>query len=166
MKNSDVIRQGTMVFVDANIFIYHFTGVSDECTAILRACECKEIKGVTSSHVLLEVSHRLMCLEALSKGLVSPGGVAKKLQSSPSIVQSLSVYSDSVKSIKHIGLEILSIGLPVIIEALRIQHDYGLLTNDSIILALMRSIGCSVLASADSSFECIPFVQTVVPADI
>lgn len=64
------------------------------------------------------------------------------------------------------GFEILSIGLPVIIEAFRIQHDYGLLTNDSITLAPMRSNGCSVLASADSSSECIPFVQTVVPADI
>lgn len=147
-------------------FIYHFTGLSHECTAFLKACESGEIKGVTSSHVVLEVSHRLMCLEALSKGFVTLGDVARKLQNNPVIVQNLSVYGESVKSIRHMGLEIFPVDFQVIVKAFEIQHEYGLLTNDSIIVALMWNIGCSVLASADSVFNCIPFIKTIVPTEL
>ena len=35
----DEIKTGSEVFIDANIFIYHFTGVSDECGDFLNRCE-------------------------------------------------------------------------------------------------------------------------------
>lgn len=52
------IKAGSEVFVDSNIFIYHFTGVSDECTDFLSRCEQGELIAMTSVNVILEVLHR------------------------------------------------------------------------------------------------------------
>jgi predicted nucleic acid-binding protein len=54
----DDLPRATSIFIDANIFIYHFTGASGECTRFLARCEAGELAGVTSVSVLLEVLHR------------------------------------------------------------------------------------------------------------
>jgi predicted nucleic acid-binding protein len=74
------IVSGTKVFIDANIFIYHFTGVSDECSDFLNRCERGDIFGITSANVLLEVLHRLMMIEAIRKKIVRPPNIVKKLK--------------------------------------------------------------------------------------
>lgn len=53
----DSIPSGTRVFIDANIFIYHFTGVSTQCSDFLNRCERSDLEGNTSANVLLEVLH-------------------------------------------------------------------------------------------------------------
>jgi predicted nucleic acid-binding protein len=53
------------VFIDANVFVYHFTGVSPECKGLLERAERTSIRGVTGAHILLEVLHRLMMIEAV-----------------------------------------------------------------------------------------------------
>jgi len=58
---------GQTVFIDANIFIYHFTGLSQECSSFLERCERGELWGVTAVHIILEVLHRLMMIEAVTK---------------------------------------------------------------------------------------------------
>jgi len=42
------VRPGARIFIDAPIFIYHFTAASSECRAFLKRCETGEILGVTS----------------------------------------------------------------------------------------------------------------------
>jgi len=56
----DEIKTGSEVFVDSNIFIYHFTGVSDECGNFLNRCEQGDLTAITSVNVILEVLHRLI----------------------------------------------------------------------------------------------------------
>ena len=65
------IPSGTRVFIDANIFIYHFTGVSTECSDFLNRCERRDLEGITSANVLLEVLHRLMMVEAVIKKMIN-----------------------------------------------------------------------------------------------
>ena len=48
-----------------------------------RRCERSEVRGATSALVVAEVAHRLMCLEAVAQGLVSPGEVARKPRGAP-----------------------------------------------------------------------------------
>ena len=72
MKLED-LPEGARVLVDANILIYHFSGVSLECRAFLQRCEFREVEAFTGVHILLEVLHRLMVLEALQKGLITGG---------------------------------------------------------------------------------------------
>jgi predicted nucleic acid-binding protein len=71
---------GTSIFIDASIFIYHFTGVSEDCSEFLVRCQGREIAGQTSTNVILEVLHRLMMAEAVNKNLVQPPQILKKLR--------------------------------------------------------------------------------------
>ena len=100
----DEIPSGVECFVDANIFIYHFTGVSEECSRFLKRCEEGSIEGVTATSVVLEVLHRLMMIEAVRKGLITPPNVLKKLQKSPAIVRELGDYFSNVEKISRMGI--------------------------------------------------------------
>ena len=48
-----------------------------------------EIEAYTGTHVLLEVAHRLMMIEAVDKGLVTPGNVPGKLRRRPELASQL-----------------------------------------------------------------------------
>jgi len=66
---------GSEVFVDANIFIYHFSGpteYTDSCTQFLQRIEDGELLGLTSMLVVAETLHRLMIIEATSKLQIEP----------------------------------------------------------------------------------------------
>lgn len=64
----DDLSENEQVFLDANIFIYHFGGLSTDCRNLLSRCAKGEIHGFTSHLVIAEVLHRLMIAEAVGKG--------------------------------------------------------------------------------------------------
>ena len=53
------LPNGASVFIDANIFIYHFGGQSLECRNLLERCPRRELVGFTSTFIVAEVLHRL-----------------------------------------------------------------------------------------------------------
>src|SRR5438270_4041166 len=61
------IPANAAVFIDANIFIYHFTPepvLGPECQLLMeRISKYQDFVASTSTHVLSEVSHQLMVLE-------------------------------------------------------------------------------------------------------
>ena len=67
----DDLPDGARIFVDANILIYHFSGISLECRAFLQRCESRQVEAFTGVHIVLEVTHRLLILEALQKRLIT-----------------------------------------------------------------------------------------------
>jgi hypothetical protein len=89
----DDLPDGARIFVDANILIYHFSGISLE-------------SGV---HIVLEVTHRLMILEALQKGLITGGQPARKLQEQPEIIKVLHEYNQSVQHIPRLNIRVRTI---------------------------------------------------------
>jgi hypothetical protein len=61
------LASGESVFLDANSFIYHFTShalFGPACRDLLRRIDQKDLLGFTSTHILSEVSHRMMIIEA------------------------------------------------------------------------------------------------------
>lgn len=86
------LKSGEAVFIDANIFLYHFTGVSQDCKEFLRRCEDKDVVGITSLTVLAEVCHRLMVAEAIKRKLIRPQKPTQQLQEKPEIIKELSEY--------------------------------------------------------------------------
>jgi len=61
------IANSTDVFVDANIFVYAFAPdpqLGPPSEQLLERIEHRERQGFTSTHVLSDVAHRLMSLEA------------------------------------------------------------------------------------------------------
>jgi predicted nucleic acid-binding protein len=153
------------VFVDATIFVYHFTGASVECREFLRRCERGEVRGVTSVTALAEATHRLMMIEAVSKKLVTAGNLAQKLRKRPATVKKLHLYQEQVEKIPLMGIEIVPLDLQVLASAAALRTKYGLMTNNSLILASALERGIGQLASADSDFASVPEIKTYRPGD-
>ena len=154
------------VFVDANIFIYHFTGLSQECSDFLVRCERGELWGVTGIHLLLEVLHRLMMIEAVSKGLVAPGNVAKKLRERPNVVEQLVEHQIQTEAILEMGIEVTGLTFDHLRRSSLFRQRDGLLVNDSLTVAAMEIEGISNLATADPDFARVEAIQVYGPKDL
>jgi predicted nucleic acid-binding protein len=162
----DRISSGTRVFVDAPIFIYHFTGVSEECRRFLERCEAADVDALTSSVVVAEVAHRLMMIEAVAEGLVTPGNVAKKLREKPEIVRRLQKYQTQVERIPLMAVEVVPVDAGTVLRSEAVRSEHGLLVNDSLVVTSALDNGAAVLASADRDFERVERPSLYRPADL
>ncbi|MEW6116436.1 MAG: type II toxin-antitoxin system VapC family toxin [Nitrospirota bacterium] len=162
----DRIAPGSRVFIDANVFIYHFTGASDECSALLERCEQGDLLGITSANVILEVLHKLMMVEAVNKGLVSPPNIVGKLQKQPQTIKQLSEYFTNAQKIEQMGIDIKPISALTILKSQPFRLRYGLMTNNSLIATIMEEEGITVLATNDGAFSVIEGIDVVSPEDV
>jgi predicted nucleic acid-binding protein len=160
------LEPGARVFVDSSVLLYHFFRVSEQSRRFLRRCEARDCAGVTSAVVLLEVTHRLMVMEAVTSGLVPRGQAVRRLQERPDIVRRLSVYATQAEEIPAFGIEIVPVDLGVCLRAAGERRRGGLLTNDSIVVATMRDAGVTAIATADRGFERVEGVQVYRPTDL
>lgn len=160
------IKAGSEVFVDSNIFIYHFTGLSGECSDFLGRCERRELIAMTSVNVILEVLHRLMMVEAVRKNLVKPPNIVKKLSKAPQKIKRLNEYFLNTEKIQDMGIVIK----PLIFETIAKSHmarlASGLMVNDSVIVASMKQEGVKLLATNDRAFKSVDEIQVCTPHDI
>ena len=165
MSLSDIPARAK-VFVDANIFIYHFTGVSDQCSDFLRRCEIKEIKAYSSMNVLMEVLHRLMMVEVIRKNLLKPPNLVKKLQKNPRIVKKLDEYFITTKKIIDMGIGIIPLDQKSFAGSHYFRKNDGLLVNDSLILSVMKEEKIKILASNDNAFLPVGLIEVFQPTDV
>ncbi len=160
------IKAGSEIFVDSNIFIYHFTGVSDECSDFLGRCERGKLIAMTSVNVILEVLHRLMMVEAVRKNLVKPPNVMKKLSKAPQKLKRLNEYSENTEKIPDMGVAIKPLIFETIIKSHVVRLTSGLMVNDSVIIASMKQEGVKLLATNDKAFEKVDEIDVCAPEDI
>lgn len=83
------------VFVDANTLLYHFTADPSyglACTDLLERVERQELTGYTSTHVVSEMAHRLMTMEASLRFSRAFAGIAAWLKKHPAEVQQLTQF--------------------------------------------------------------------------
>lgn len=165
MKLND-LAPGDVVFIDANIFIYHFTGASLECKEFLKGCEEGEWKSYTSHMVLAEVCHRLMALEAVKTSTLQSKPPSAELQKKPHLVKKLSEYYIQMTHILSWNIEVPSPPENLIVKSQLYRSQYGLLTNDSFIPVYMEAVGTKNLASADRIFENISRLSLYSPTDL
>lgn len=158
------LSRGALVFIDANIFVYHFSGVSADCRTLLKRIEQKELRAATGAHIVLEVLHRLMTIEAISKGLITPGQPAKKLKQNPEVIKQLRDYAKCVNEIGSLSIRVHPVTVRQIRISEAIRSSYGMMTNDSVTAAMMSSYGITNAASLDSDLRRAPVYQpTNVP---
>lgn len=162
----DKVDSGSKVFIDANIFIYHFTGLSSECSNFLGRCEQGDLEGVTSVNVILEVLHRLMMVEAVKKRLVTPPNIARKLQKSPKKVMKLNEYFLNTRKIVEMGIQIKPLSFETVLRSHDVREKFGLMVNDSLIVASMEEENISPLATNDAGFLKIKRISVYRPTDL
>ncbi len=137
------IPPGETVFVDANIFYYHFVslpGLSIACKHFLHRIEQGELTGVTATVVLAE---------AVQQYGLSPQGLVRRLTQTPGLLAGLSHHRivPSTVVAMHVRIEPLTIAILQQAADLSVTHE--LLTNDAALLAHMQALGMTHLATND-----------------
>lgn len=159
------VPNGLRLALDANVLIYHFTGISVQCRQLLSRCQAGEILGYCPAHIGLEVLHRLMMLEAVGEGLVG-SNPAKKLGKSPEKVMTLRSSYANFELLAAFGLQILPLTAKAVQRTPWWSLQYGLLANDAGLLAAMEEEGVRDLVTADRQFVGIPPIRTWLIDDV
>ncbi len=162
----DDLKAGENVFIDANIFIYSFGAQSAECRKLLLRCAKKELTGYTSTPVISEVLHRLMVAEALQKGYINEKNPVRQLKENPATIKKLLIYNHDVNKIFEMNIKVIELTKEYIKESAKIREEEGLLTNDSILVAIMKELGLLNLATNDSDFDHIKWLQIYKPSEL
>jgi predicted nucleic acid-binding protein len=164
--NFDDLPAGEQVFLDANIFVYHFLGQSADCRQLLSRCHQGILHGFTASFIVAEVMHRLMTAEAVARGLVTSSQVVKKLREHPEIVRQLQTSNQCVAQIKAMKIEIVPLTVATLEASTTVRLQHGLLTNDSLLVAAMHELKLQKLATHDHDFAQISGLLVYQPTDI
>lgn len=103
------IPKNSLVFVDSNIFIYHFcfspdSDISARCTEFFLRSLRDGIKMFTSTSIVAEVLHRAMLYEATEKFAIDPKGALGKLQKNPELAKKLTQYHGIPTKILEFGV--------------------------------------------------------------
>ncbi|MGI8783894.1 MAG: type II toxin-antitoxin system VapC family toxin [Acidobacteriota bacterium] len=165
MNLSDV-RDGTRALIDANIFLYWLTQRSIECGLFLRRCADRSVQGYASVLSLTEVAHRLMMLEAKENGWAEGPNPVRSLELRPERVQTLRRYEDRLRDILALRLHLEDFQHVDLIESFSIRRRYGLLTNDSIFIAVAVRLGIRDVISADKGLERAAGYTVYQPSDL
>jgi predicted nucleic acid-binding protein len=163
----DDIPSRETVFLDANCIIYAATSdpqYGSACRRLLEQIDNNVIAGCTSAHVLGDVSHRLMTIEAALKFGRPMTGIANWLRRHPAELQQLSQYRQSLDDLQAIPMTVLPVTGRLVSHAADFSHQYGLLTNDALVVAAMRDHSLIHLASLDSDFDRVPGITRYGPS--
>ena len=160
------LAAGQSVFVDANPLVDHFsanpnTGLA--CQSLLKRIAKKEIVGFTSVHVLGEMTHRLMTIEACTLFGWPYKGIAQRLARHPAEIAKLSAFRQAIDDVIAFGLQVVSVLPHHVSFAADLTRLHGLLYNDALIVAVMQDHGLQNLASGDADFDRVAAIKRYAP---
>jgi predicted nucleic acid-binding protein len=154
------------VFIDANTLVFHFSVhpvLSPPCSDLLERIERQELKGYTSSHVLSDVAHRLMTLEAAGRFGWPHAGIAQRLKRHIAEIPKLSRYRQAIDEVKLFGIQVLPTDGGQVSLAADVSRQHSLLGSDALIVVVMRTHGLTNLASHDADFDRVPGITRYAP---
>ena len=160
------IRDGAWVAIDTNILVYANQRRSLECIKFLERCAAGELQGVVPMPMVAELVHALMLIEARESSWIERGKPARALAERPDLVRRLTRYESRMREFFAIGLRVEPLGAADVLEAMRIQREAGLLTNDALLLATARRLNCESVASADRAIAQAIGFSVFAPTDI
>lgn len=151
------LPKGSACFVDANIFAYHLVGIRDlgpRCHDFLERVG-SEIDATSAAFCLADAVHRVMTIEAREKFQLA-GDAPSWLQRHPDRIRELTAFRDAAEQIQSLSLRLIVPDAGTISEAAELSAKHGLLTNDAIIVALMRRHDITHLVTNDDDFDHVP----------
>jgi predicted nucleic acid-binding protein len=150
------IPTGATVFIDANIFYYHFVslpGLSMACKHFLHRIDQGEITGVTATVVLAEAQHKVMLADAVQKYGLSPQGLVRRLTQTAGLLAGLSHHRIVPNTVVAMHVCIEPLTMAILQQAAHLSVTHELLTNDAALLAHMQALGITHLATNDDDFD-------------
>ncbi len=90
-------------------------------------------------------------------------GIASRLRRHSHNLQQLKPFHEALKRIMLLGLHIIPVIEVHVAQAADLSRQYGLLTNDALVIALMQDQGLTHLASNDADFDRVPGIIRYAP---
>jgi predicted nucleic acid-binding protein len=128
----------------------------------MQRIENQELLGFTSTAVLSEAAHHLMTLEAFLR-FGWPSKIVQHLKQNRAAVQQLTRFRQAIAEVPQLRIRILTIPEFLIETAASISQQTGLLSNDALIVALMRHHGLIRLASEDADLDGVAGINRYAP---
>jgi predicted nucleic acid-binding protein len=165
--NFAAIPHGESAFVDANTFIYHFSshatyGVA--CTDFLERIARQDLVGFTSGHVLTNVAHRLMTIEAIATLGWPEAGIASRLKRHHAEIANLNRHRLAIDQIAAFGIQVIPITHALVASAALVSQQHQLLSGDALVVAAMQSLGVTNIATEDADFDRVPGITRYAPS--
>jgi predicted nucleic acid-binding protein len=166
-KSFSRIPANVSVMLDANIVIYAlFPQIRqhESCRALLERGARDDIQLHLATHAAADVVHRAMVLELLAQGEFQKSAAAvAHLKKNPQAVQALTRYKTILPDLKQARINILPLTYRDLHNSRQYRDDYGLMVNDSIIVAVMKREKIQHLATNDADFERVPGIAVRNP---
>jgi predicted nucleic acid-binding protein len=163
----DQIPPGATLFLDANSLVYHFTTdpqYGPACTSLAKRLEQRLLTGFVSPHVLADVVHRIMTIEAIAVKGWPKAGIAARLRKHHNEIPKLLLYEQVMASVAPLGLQVIPATQPLLEAAVLICKQRELLIGDALIVAAMQANGLTNLATNDTDFDRVPGITRYAPA--
>lgn len=161
------IPSGVNVMLDANIVVYGlFPQVSKHPMSknLLQRGAKGDVQLHLVANTVADVIHRAMILELLSQGAFQNSAKAvTHLKQNPQTVQTLTRYKTILRDLRQARINILPLTYRDLHASKQYRQKYGLMTNDSLILAVMQREKIRYLATNDADFQNIPGIAVRVP---
>ncbi|GAB4381393.1 MAG: hypothetical protein Kow0042_31940 [Calditrichia bacterium] len=164
--NLNDISSGESIIVDAKIVVYAIQHVSGQCEELLYRCAEDEIKCCLPAHILAEIMHQLMIIEARENGWIAGANPARQLTAKPELVKRLVKYEELMHDILSVGFQIEPLMPNDFLTAISIQNRYGLLTNDALFVSIAKRLHIRALVSTDKVFERVTDYVVYTPDDL
>lgn len=161
------IPAAAAVFLDANTLVYHFTNhptFGPACTQLVKRVENQHVAGFISTHVLSEIAHRLMTLDALDRFGWPPAGIAARLRKHHIEIPKLTLHVQAVAQLPLLGIQAVPITPPLVEAATLVSRRHELLMGDALVVAVMQAHGLTHLASNDADFDRVPGLTRYEPS--
>ena len=153
--------------MDSNVLVYAERGASVQCRRFLARLAEGEIRVTAPQPVWQEAAHRFMLAEAIEKHLISASRQVRQLSSKPAVVKALGLYQRKILALAHQGLGFEPCSREDLLnQAFKLQAHYGLLTNDSVLLAVALRLRADALATADVGFHGVAEIKVYRPSDL
>ena len=156
-------------FLDANSLVYHFAAdqrFGPACTSLVKRIERKEILAFCSTHVVSDVAHRLMTVEAVLAFGWPIAGIAQRLRRHHAEIAKLTRFRDALAEVPLLGIQVLPVAWPDLSLAASLSQQHELLSGDALIVAVMQHHGLTGLASNDADFDRVSGITRYSPSGV
>jgi predicted nucleic acid-binding protein len=126
------------------------------CREFLERVATGDVLAFTSAGAVADALFKTMAIEVARRFVPSGTKVLSFLQNHPEVIGQLAHYPAAAEGLAKLPLQMLSSDWDLIRAAVRISGEDGLLTNDAMIVALMRRHQLTHLITNDDDFDRVP----------
>jgi predicted nucleic acid-binding protein len=160
------LSPGDAIFLDANVIVYDFGPdpiFGPPSKALLKRIETGDLNCFISSPIFNDIAHRLMTLEACQTLGWRFAGIGQRLRRHPDEIKKLAKSRQALDEIIRLGIQVVPVNAHHVLLAGDLGRLHGLLSGDSLIVAVMQSHGLTRLASNDADFDRVPGISRYAP---